>query len=96
MSAKREAFAAFGLPTPPKWPSFDRSINWMEDCDPSMPIETQGGEIVVHKRKAWKGLALSLVGNMNHEFMYKHFIFGDKMLNQVPRENRLSMFAAHN
>ena len=86
-SAKREAFAAFGLPTPPKWPAFESDVahHVTSTCDPSTPVETQGGEIVVHKRKAWKGLALSLVVNMNHIFAYKYLIYGDKNVNQVRR-----------
>ena len=80
----KETWLAFGLQAPEHWPeNVSSPPKWNDHCDPRTPFETQGGEMVVHKRKAWRGLALSLAVTVNHLYAYHNLLWGDKMVNQV-------------
>ena len=35
------------------------------------PMEVLGGEIVINKRRVWKGLWMAAFLNRNHEFFFK-------------------------
>ena len=39
--------------------------------------------MVIHKRKAWKGIMLDLIVIANHQFVFTKLVNSDKMLTQV-------------
>ena len=77
-TARKETWYIFGLPTPEFWPSANKPVVVTDSCDPREPREVMAGEIIVHKRKAWRGLVMSAFINRHYEFFGTTFIVGDK------------------
>ena len=76
-SSKMETWLIFGLPFPAAWPESTISLTFTKTCDPNEPGEISAGEIVMHKKKAWRGLIMTAFINRNSLFATT-FIYGDK------------------
>ena len=78
-SVRSEAWDLFNIARPALYPRFDSTISFTAGCDPSLPIEIQGGESLINKKRAWKGLMLTLFVSINHQFFMKKLFYGEKM-----------------
>ena len=76
----REAWNVFGLKAPPSWPDTprNRTFIWTEWCNPEDPLEISAGELLINKRKAWRGLWMSVFINRNSHFFLTRLFYGDK------------------
>ena len=79
-SNRLEMWDVFGLPRPEAWPQIPANETkiWTRHCDPREPTEIQGGEVLVNKRKAWKGILMTVFINLHHNFFNKRLSFTDK------------------
>ena len=79
-SNRLEMWDVFELPRPEAWPHIpdNETKIWTTECDPREPTEIQGGEVLVNKRRAWKGLVMTVFINYHHTFFNKRLSFTDK------------------
>ena len=75
-----ETFDFFRLPRPTQWPSLGpgATATWSVDCELSSPFDLETGQIVLHKKKAWAGLIMTVFINLNYKVLYKTLLNDDK------------------
>ena len=80
-TATYDAYRVFGLPVPPNWPVIEldpvtKSV-FPSDCDPTLPFEIQGGDMVIHKKRTWRALMMHLFISKAHQF-FQTILYGEK------------------
>lgn len=79
-SCRGESWTVFDLPVPEDYPIITGNITFTEgEPNPKHSIEIQAGELLIHKKKSWRGLMLSAFVNRNHFFFNKRLMWSDKM-----------------
>ena len=78
------------MPRPPVWLGWNSEYNFKNDnvttgwpfhCDPRKPLEVLGGEMVINKARAWRGLWMAAFINRHHAFFLKRiFKYGNWMI----------------
>lgn len=67
----REAFDVFGLPQPQHWyPYSDPTARaaWFHCVIKEKPSEMESGQVLLNKRRVWRGLSLTVFINVHHRF----------------------------
>ena len=77
-TAKLAAWDVFGLKRPDVWPNFQGILHWPNHCDAREPKELETGQLVMHKRRAWRGLMMTAFINRHGYFFMSDIIHGDK------------------
>ena len=72
-----EMWDVMGLPRP-QWPDLKIPHFFPPYCDPREPFEFETGQMVLHKRRAWRGLMMTAFINRNFRFFFDHLVHGDK------------------
>jgi alpha 1,2-mannosyltransferase len=74
------AWDIFGLEAPKYWPvqQADKVTAWLDRCTSSHFTEIESGQIVINKKKAWKGLYLTAFVSANSDYFLKQAFKGDK------------------
>ena len=77
-SSRRAMWDIFHLHAP-NVPDFDGQTTMDTKCDPSYPLELESGQLIVDKRRVWRGLWMTLFINMHHSYFYT-LLYGDKQV----------------
>ena len=80
-SFRAETYAVFGLPAPAKTRELPagKTTGWFPTCDAAIDRELETGQVLLHKPRAWAGLALSVYVARHSDFFLKRLFRGDKM-----------------
>lgn len=81
ISMRQETFGVFGLVAPSDYvqPRPNKTTIWQHTCAEGIATELETGQVVLHKRKAWDALAMTIFINRHHDFFLKRLFKGDKM-----------------
>ena len=80
-TAAQTMWEVFGMTAPDYYPVTKSDYLWLKisKCEPNHPREIQGGEVLLNKRRGWKGLWMTLFINYHYTAFFHKHIFGEKM-----------------
>jgi hypothetical protein len=73
------AWDLFDLPPAKKWPvDASKTTAWMDKCLAHLVPEIESGQIILNKKKAWRGLYLTAFVSANSHYFLQKVFKGDK------------------
>eukprot|EP00045_Choanoeca_perplexa_P005056 m.42686 g.42686 ORF g.42686 m.42686 type:complete len:449 (+) comp12907_c0_seq1:82-1428(+) len=81
VSVRKETYKVFGrtAPEPFLQPRDGKRTIWNYQCSHGQPNEVETGQLVLDKKRAWKGLYMMFWINYHHGFFLQRLFHGDKM-----------------
>ena len=94
-SSRIEAWDVFGLPRPASWPQFEDGANnkQTDTCSPAEPTEIESGQIVINKRRAWRGLYMTAFVSRFYNAFFRALFANDKNVYQFAFNTTATPFA---
>ncbi len=79
-SSRIDTWDVFGLPRPSKWPymAVGEAAAWQTDCTKSEGFEIESGQLLIDKKKTWKGISVTAFIMLNYHYFLKRLFEGDK------------------